>query len=85
MRGAFGVPEAMDVDAVDEHGAGVDAVETGKAVEHRRLAVARGTHHHDELTCGDVDVDASKGFDIMGRGPVRLAHPTGRQDRLAHS
>ena len=81
MLGATRVGDVVQVDAVDDHAALIDVVETRQAVEHRRLAVAGRAHHDQELAPPDHDVDATQGLHLDRARAVRLPHAIGDEDR----
>ena len=61
------VIEGAQVDAVDEHGAGVGSVEPRDQVEKRRLAGAGFAHDRDVLARGHLQRD------VLQNGAVRVA------------
>ena len=69
MPGAFGVGEAVDVEALDDHPSGVDAVEAGQTVEQGRLAGARWPHDRKKLARLNPEVEAFRA--AMLPAPVR--------------
>jgi hypothetical protein len=59
-----GFIEAGHIDVEDAHGAGVDGVERGDAVQQGRLADTRLADHRDELAACDVEVDVAEDHGI---------------------
>src|SRR5439155_4228423 len=74
---APGVGYGVDVLALHQHSALVDVVETGEAVEQRRLAVARRPHHREILAARDPQVDTAQRLHLERARAVRLDNPTG--------
>jgi len=70
--------------AVDEDAALVDLVETGQAVEERRLARSRRPHYCDELAGRDGQVEALEREHVGPAGPVDLTDALGDKNRLGH-
>ena len=69
---ALRVAHLVNVVAADEHGAGVDVVEAGQAVQHRRLARARRPHHGHEFTLTDGDGHVFERVDGFGASSIGL-------------
>ncbi len=71
--GAAGVGHGGEVDAVDEHVAGVGVREAAENIEERRLAAARRPDDGDELALLDCQRDAAQRLHIDFTDAVSLA------------
>ena len=72
QHGELLVGERAELDVADEHRARRERVETGEAVQQRRLARARRAHDRGEAPGGDVDGDAVERADGGVAGAVHL-------------
>src|SRR4029077_468393 len=84
MPGALGVRELVDGTAFDEDAPLVDLVETGEAVEQRRLARAGRAHHGEELALRDAEIEALQRHDVAATRTVDLTYTLGAQNRVGH-
>ena len=83
VAGARRVAHLVQRLTVEDHPTAVDVVETGEAVEERRLPRARRAHHRDELAVGDVQVHVTQCRHLAGAGAIDLADVLRAQQRTS--
>ena len=71
---ALAVPHLGEILALQKDLPAVDPVQTGQAVQERRLAATGWTHHRHHLAPVDSEIDILEGLNFGGAGIVGLVH-----------